>query len=47
MKAIAAHDRPREKLARVGVGALGHNELVAIVLGQGLPRTGAEFWPVG
>jgi DNA repair protein RadC len=41
MKAIAAHDRPREKLARMGVGALGHNELVAIVLGQGLPRTGA------
>lgn len=38
MKAIAAHDRPREKLARVGAGALGDNELVAIVLGQGQPQ---------
>ena len=41
MKAIAAHDRPREKLARVGAGALGDNELVAIVLGQGQPRASA------
>lgn len=38
MKGIAAHDRPREKLARVGAAALGNNELVAIVLGQGRPR---------
>jgi len=35
MKAIAAHDRPREKLARLGAAALGDNELLAIVLGQG------------
>jgi DNA repair protein RadC len=35
MKAIALHDRPREKLARLGAPALGDNELVAIVLGQG------------
>src|SRR5688572_30770842 len=41
MKAIAAHDRPREKLARLGAGALGDNELVAIVLGQGQPRASA------
>lgn len=41
MKAIAADDRPREKLARVGAGALGTNELVAIVLGQGRPRASA------
>ena len=41
MKCIAAHDRPREKLARVGAGALGDNELVAIVLGQGQPRASA------
>jgi DNA repair protein RadC len=41
MKAIAAHDRPREKLARMGAEALGDNELVAIVLGQGQPRASA------
>ena len=41
MKAIAAHDRPREKLARVGAAALGDNELVAIVLGQGQRRASA------
>jgi DNA repair protein RadC len=38
MKTIAPRDRPREKLARVGAGALGDNELVAIVLGQGRAR---------
>jgi DNA repair protein RadC len=41
MKAIAERDRPREKLARVGPGALGDNELVAIVIGQGQPRASA------
>ena len=35
MKRLAPRDRPREKLARVGVGALGDNELLAIVLGEG------------
>lgn len=35
MKALAPQDRPREKLARAGVGALGDNELVAVVLGAG------------
>jgi DNA repair protein RadC len=32
---LAVHDRPREKLARNGAGALGDNELLAIVLGHG------------
>ena len=41
MKAIAEHDRPREKLARLGAAALGDNELVAIVLGTGQPRASA------
>jgi DNA repair protein RadC len=41
MKTIAARDRPREKLARVGVGALGDNELIAVVLGQGQRRASA------
>jgi DNA repair protein RadC len=41
MKAIAAHDRPREKLARAGAGTLGDNELVAIVIGQGQRRASA------
>jgi DNA repair protein RadC len=41
MKAVAPHDRPREKLERVGAGGLGDNELLAIVLGHGAPRAGA------
>jgi DNA repair protein RadC len=41
MKSVAAHDRPREKLERVGAGGLGDNELLAIVLGHGLPGSGA------
>jgi DNA repair protein RadC len=41
MKAIAPHDRPREKLARLGATSLGDNELVAIVLGQGQVRVSA------
>jgi DNA repair protein RadC len=35
VKRLAAADRPREKLRRVGVSGLGDNELVAVVLGQG------------
>jgi DNA repair protein RadC len=35
MKTVATHDRPREKLERLGPGALGDNELLAIVLGHG------------
>jgi DNA repair protein RadC len=41
MKAVAPYDRPREKLERIGPGALGDNELLAIILGHGVPRTGA------
>jgi DNA repair protein RadC len=35
MKTVAPHDRPREKLERLGVAALGDNELLALVLGSG------------
>jgi DNA repair protein RadC len=39
MKTVAPHDRPREKLRRLGAAALGDNELVAIVLGHGQARS--------
>ena len=35
MKDVALHDRPREKLERLGVCALGDNELLALVVGSG------------
>ena len=35
MKAIAPHDRPREKLDRLGAAGLGDNELLAIIVGHG------------
>ena len=35
MKDVAPHDRPREKLERLGAAALGDNELLALVLGSG------------
>ena len=35
MKAVAPHDRPREKLERLGPSGLGDNELLALVLGSG------------
>ena len=41
MKTVAIHDRPREKLARLGAAALGDNELLAIVLGHGRARASA------
>jgi len=41
MKTVAVHDRPREKLERVGVSAVGDNELLAIVLGHGAARASA------
>ena len=34
---VASGDRPREKLLRAGPAALGDNELVALLLGAGLP----------
>ena len=41
MKTVAPHDRPREKLERLGAGALGDNELLAIVLGHGRAQVSA------
>ena len=41
MKTVAPHDRPREKLHRLGAAALGDNELVAIVLGHGQANASA------
>jgi DNA repair protein RadC len=41
MKHLAPHDRPREKLERLGAAALGDNELLAIVLGSGSRDAGA------
>ncbi|HEY7791970.1 MAG TPA: DNA repair protein RadC [Vicinamibacterales bacterium] len=40
MRELAAHDRPREKLLHAGAGALGDNELLAIVLGSAGSRAG-------
>ena len=39
MKGVAPHDRPREKLERLGPTGLGDNELMAVVLGGGGART--------
>jgi DNA repair protein RadC len=41
MKELSLSDRPREKLVRHGVAALGDNELVALILGSGGRRGGA------
>ena len=41
MKELSPDDRPREKLVRHGVSALGDNELIAVVLGSGCRRTDA------
>jgi len=41
MKAVRPHDRPREKLLRLGPASLGDNELLAIVLGHGGARASA------
>ncbi|MEQ1758858.1 MAG: DNA repair protein RadC [Vicinamibacterales bacterium] len=35
MKELSPHDRPREKLTRCGVGTLGDNEVLALVIGSG------------
>ena len=35
MKEVALHDRPREKLTRLGAAGLGDNELLAVVIGNG------------
>jgi len=41
MKAVGEHDRPREKLQRMGPGGLGDNELLAVVLGYGRANASA------
>jgi DNA repair protein RadC len=41
MNMVAPQDRPREKLARAGVGSLGDNELVALLLGTGVKARSA------
>jgi DNA repair protein RadC len=41
MKTVAPHDRPREKLQRAGVAALGDNELLAVVIGHGRANASA------
>jgi len=41
MKNLSVDDRPREKLLRHGVAALGDNELLALVIGQGSRNGGA------
>jgi DNA repair protein RadC len=41
MKDVAPHDRPREKLERLGAAGLGDNELLALVLGSGSRRSDA------
>ena len=41
MKSVAAHDRPREKLQRLGAASLGDNELLAVVLGHGRANASA------
>ncbi len=41
MRLLEPHDRPREKLERVGASGLGDNELLALVLGQGSRRSSA------
>ena len=41
MKMLAPQDRPREKLVRHGAAALGDNELLALVLGEGTQARGA------
>jgi DNA repair protein RadC len=41
MPGVAEHDRPREKLSRHGAGALGDNELLAVLIGHGRPGADA------
>ena len=41
MKSVGVHDRPREKLRRLGLWALGDNELLAVVLGHGRANASA------
>ena len=41
MKSLAPHDRPREKLDRLGPAGLGDNELLAVILVHGFRAASA------
>ena len=41
MQLLAPHDRPREKLERLGPSGLGDNELLAVILGHGFRSVSA------
>lgn len=41
IREMPAHDRPREKLARLGASALSDSELIAILLRTGVPGSNA------
>ncbi len=41
MPIVAPHDRPREKLLRLGAAGLGDNELLALVIGSGVREADA------
>ncbi|MFI5176959.1 MAG: DNA repair protein RadC [Vicinamibacterales bacterium] len=41
MNDLAPQDRPREKMERAGTGALGDNELLAVLIGHGLAGASA------
>lgn len=41
MKTLSLHDRPREKLLRLGAAGLGDNELMAIIIASGSRRANA------
>ena len=41
MRLLAPHDRPREKLDRLGSSVLGDNEFLAVILGHGYHRASA------
>jgi DNA repair protein RadC len=41
VKGLELHDRPREKLLRIGAPGLGDNELLALVVGNGIRRMSA------
>ena len=43
----AEEDRPREKLMRLGAGALTNAELMALLLGSGWPKDRAAAVPKG
>ena len=45
MTSVPVDDRPREKLARLGVEGLGDNELLALLIGSGTRARSALTGP--